>query len=141
MNYWLFQGNPKYYRIQEAIAAFETMPWLVTRYAKEMQVGDGVLVWIAGPDAGIYAIAEIIEPPQILEQISDAEYWTIPVSAKKDKPRAQLRFLRKLLGQPLRKHELKQDPILKALLVIKAPNSTNFKVSPEQWERVHQLKG
>ena len=141
MNHWLFQGNPKYYRIKEAIAAFETMPWLVTRYAKEMQVGDGVLVWIAGADAGIYAIAEIIEPPQIFEQIPDAEYWTIPVSAKKDKPRAQLRFLRKLLGQPLLKHELKQDPILKALLVIKAPNSTNFKVSPEQWERVHQLKG
>jgi predicted RNA-binding protein with PUA-like domain len=141
MNHWLFQGNPKYYRIQDAIQAFETMPWLVTRYAKEMQVGDGVLVWIAGSDAGIYAIAEIIELPQILEAIPDAEYWTIPVSAKKDKPRAQLRFLRKLLGQPLRKHELKQDPILKDLLVIKAPNSTNFKVTPEQWERVYQLKG
>lgn len=141
MNHWLFQGNPKYYRIQEAIAAFETMPWLVTRYAKEMQVGDGVLVWIAGAEAGIYAIAEIIELPQVLETIPDAEYWTIPVSAKKDKPRAQLRFLRKLLGQPLRKHELKQDPILKDLLVIKAPNSTNFKVTPEQWERVYQLKG
>jgi len=141
MNHWLFQGNPKYYRIQEAIAAFETMPWLVTRYSKEMQVGDGVLVWIAGTDAGIYAIAEVIEPPQLLEKIPDAEYWTIPVSAKKDKPRAQLRFLRKLLGQPLRKHELKQDQILKDLLVIKAPNSTNFKVTPEQWERVYQLKG
>ncbi|MFM7437083.1 MAG: EVE domain-containing protein [Snowella sp.] len=141
MNHWLFQGNPKYYRIQDAIAAFETMPWLVTRYAKEMQVGDGVLVWIAGPDAGIYAIAEIIELPQVLETIPDAEYWTIPVSSKKDKPRAQLRFLRKLLGQPLRKHELKQDLILKDLLVIKAPNSTNFKVTPEQWERVYQLKG
>jgi predicted RNA-binding protein with PUA-like domain len=141
MNHWLFQGNPKYYRIQEAIAAFETMPWLVTRYAKEMQVGDGVLVWIAGADAGIYAIAEIIEPPQLIKTIPDAEYWTIPVSAKKDKPRVQLRFLRKLLGQPLRKHELKQDSILKDLLVIKAPNSTNFKVTPEQWERVYQLKG
>lgn len=141
MNHWLFQGNPKYYRIQEAIAAFETMPWLVTRYAKEMQVGDGVLVWIAGADAGIYAIAEIIELPQLLEKIPDAEYWTIPVSAKKDKPRAQLHFLRKLLGQPLRKHELRQDQILKDLLVIKAPNSTNFKVTPEQWERVYQLKG
>ena len=79
MNHWLFQGNPKYYRIKEAIQAFETMPWLVTRYAKEMQVGDGVLVWIAGADAGIYAISEIIELPQVLETIPDAEYWTNPV--------------------------------------------------------------
>ncbi len=141
MQYWLFQGNPKYYRILDAIRALDAMPWLVTRYADKMQVGDGVLIWIAGADAGIYAIAEIIEAPKILDTIPDLEYWTTPVSAKKDKPRAQLRFLRKLLGQPLRKHELKQGRILKDLLVIKAPNSTNFKVTPEQWERIYQLKG
>ncbi|MEB3309662.1 MAG: EVE domain-containing protein [Snowella sp.] len=141
MQYWLFQGNPKYYRIVDAIRSLDSMPWLVTRYADKMQVGDGVLIWIAGPDAGIYAIAEIVETPKILDTIPDLEYWTTPVSAKKDKPRAQLRFLRKLLGQPLRKHELKQDRILKDLLVIKAPNSTNFKVTPEQWERIYQLKG
>ena len=28
------------------IRYFTQMPWLVTRYAKEMQTGDGVLVWI-----------------------------------------------------------------------------------------------
>lgn len=141
MQYWLFQGNPKYYRILDAIRSLDSMPWLVTRYADKMQIGDGVLVWIAGPDAGIYAIAEIIETPKILDSIPDLDYWTTPISAKKDKPRAQLRFLRKLLGQPLRKHELRQDRILKDLLVIKAPNSTNFRVTPEQWERIYQLKG
>ncbi|MFM7383566.1 MAG: EVE domain-containing protein, partial [Microcystaceae cyanobacterium] len=75
MAYWLFQGNPKYYRLLEAIQAMDTMPWLVTRYAKEMQTGDGVLVWMAGPDAGIYAIAEIQEPPKILSELPDRDYW------------------------------------------------------------------
>jgi len=32
------------------------MPWLVTRYTKEMSVGDGVLIWVVGKDAAIYAI-------------------------------------------------------------------------------------
>jgi predicted RNA-binding protein with PUA-like domain len=141
MAYWLFQGNPKYYRILDAIEALEEMPWLVTRYAKQIAVGDGVLVWMAGAESGIYAIAEITQPPQILTEIPDLEYWLQKKNTKADKPRVQLRFIRKLLGQPLRRHELKNDQILKHLTVIRAPNSTNFKVTSEQWERVYQLKG
>ncbi|MCU0536545.1 MAG: EVE domain-containing protein [Hydrococcus sp. Prado102] len=141
MSHWLFQGNPKYYRLLEAIAQLDEIPWLVTRYDKEIEVGDGVLVWVAGEQAGIYAIAEIIEPPQISIELWDLDYWIAIDNAKKDKPRVKLRFLRKLLGQPLRRNEIKYDPILKDLLVIRAPNSTNFKVTPQQWERVYQLKG
>ena len=73
MTYWLFQGNPKYYRFLEAIAQLDEIPWLVTRYGKEIQVGDGVLVWMAGEQAGIYAIAEIIEPPQVPIKLSDKD--------------------------------------------------------------------
>lgn len=50
MAHWLFQGNPKYYRIVDAIQDFALMPCLVTRYAKDMPIGDGVLIWIAGAD-------------------------------------------------------------------------------------------
>lgn len=141
MAYWLFQGNPKYYRIIDAIRELEQMPWLVTRYGQSIAAGDGVLVWIAGAEAGIYAIAEVIEPPKLLEKLPDEKYWITPKNAKRDKPRAMIHFRRKLLGQPLRRYELKTDQVLKDLLVIRAPNSTNFRVTPQQWERVYQLKG
>ena len=139
MAYWLFQANPKYYRITDALRDLQTMPWQVTRYGKEMAVGDGVLVWISGNEAGIYALAEITNTPQTFSELPDIKYY-IDGSRAKGKSFAQIGFLRKLLGQPLRKKELKEDRILKNLLVIRAPNSTNFKVTPEQWERVHQLK-
>jgi IS4 transposase len=64
---WLFQGNPKYYKVIEAIRDFEQLPWTVTRYVK--------------------------------------------------------------------------DPVLKDLTVIRQPNSTNFKVTKEQWQRVFELRG
>ena len=60
MAYWLFQGNPKYYRIMDGIRDFEQMLWSVTRYAKDMVSGDGVLIWVSGEQAGIYAIAIIV---------------------------------------------------------------------------------
>jgi predicted RNA-binding protein with PUA-like domain len=141
MNYWLFQANPNYYRLLDAIKELQEMPWLVTRYAKEIAVGDGVLVWMSGENAGIYAIAEVIEPPQILKEIPDLDYWIDPNKFKKNRLHVKIRFIRKLIGQPLRRFELKYDRTLQNLLVIRAPNSTNFKVTLQEWERVYQLKG
>lgn len=138
MTYWLFQGNPKYYRVIDGIRDFEQMPWLVTRYAKDIAPGDGVLVWVSGKEAGIYALAEVTEPAQVLSQLPDRKYWT-DASRAVDKAQATIRFTSKLLERPLLKTNLLQDPSLKNLLVIRAPNATNFKVTPEQWQRVREL--
>lgn len=139
MDYWLFQGNPKYYRILDAIKDLDEMPWLVSRYGKNMKIGDGVLVWMAGADAGIYAIAQITSLPQILTEIPDRQYWIDPQRIN-NKNQVMIRFQRKLIEQPLKRHELKDDSILKNLLVLRAPNSTNFKVKTEEWQRVQQLR-
>ena len=139
MAYWLFQGNPKYYRIIDGIRDFTQMPWLVTRYAKEMQPGDGVLIWISGKEAGLYAIAEIIEVPKLMQEVPDIGYW-LDKSRLGEKPFATIRFTDKLLDRPLLRSELKQDPALSTLIVIRQPNGTNFKVSPEEWRRVYELK-
>ncbi|HYX16867.1 MAG TPA: hypothetical protein VE944_21455 [Nostoc sp.] len=36
MTYSLFQGNPKYYHIIGGICSKSQMPWLATRYAKDV---------------------------------------------------------------------------------------------------------
>lgn len=140
MAYWLFQANPKYYRIIDAIRDFEQMIWLVTRYAKDIVPGDGVLVWKSGDQAGIYAIAEIIESSKIIENPTDIGYW-IDTSRIATKPCAKIRFTSKLLEKPLLKENLKQDSVLKNLIVIRQPNATNYKVTQHEWQRVHELKG
>ncbi|MBD2114932.1 MULTISPECIES: EVE domain-containing protein [Cyanophyceae] len=139
MAYWLFQGNPKYYRIIDGIRDFTQMPWLVTRYAKEMQPGDGVLIWISGKEAGLYAIADIIEVPKLMADLPDIGYW-LDKSRLGEKPFATIRFTDKLLDRPLLRSELKQDPVLSTLIVIRQPNSTNFKVTTEEWQRVYELR-
>lgn len=140
MAYWLFQNNPKYYRVTDAIRECDEMPWLVTRYQKKIAAGDGVLVWISGKQAGIYAVAQVIESAAVPTEMTDQDYW-IDTSRAQGKPHVKIKFLRRLLGQPLRRRELMYDNILRNLLVIRAPHSTNFKVTPEQWQRVYDLKG
>lgn len=139
MTYWLFQGNPKYYRIIDGIRDFEQMPWLATRYAKDMAAGDGVLIWKSGEQSGIYAIAEIIEPPKIIASPPDIGYW-IDTSRVGVKPCARIRFTSKLLEKPLLRENLKQDPVLKNLIVIRQPNATNYKITQQEWQRVHELR-
>ena len=139
MAYWLFQGNPKYYRIIDGIRDFTQMPWLVTRYAKEMQPGDGVLVWMSGKDAGVYAIAEIIEVPKPMKDLPDIGYW-VDTSPLGEKPFATIRFTDKLLDRPLLRSELMKDSVLQSLIVLRQPNSTNFKVTAVEWQRVYELR-
>lgn len=139
MAYWLFQGNPKYYQIFDAIKDLEQMPWLVTRYDNQIASGDGVIIWVSGKAAGIYAIALVVDPPKMIEKQPDIKYW-IDKSRLGKKPQALIEFTSKLLDKPLLREDLKKDPVLKDLMVIRQPNATNFKVTPEQWQRVHELR-
>jgi hypothetical protein len=138
MAYWLFQGNPKYYRVLEAIKELEAIPWLVTRYANNIAPGDGVIIWLSGSQGGIYATAEVVEPAQFLTEIPDKKYWVDSTRAL-GKQQAIIRFTNKFLESPLLKNQLQEDSVLKNLLVLRAPNSTNFKVSLEEWEQVQKL--
>jgi hypothetical protein len=46
MHAWIFQGNPDDFDIDGYLAtAPAQFPWLVTRYGKEIEVGDRVYIW------------------------------------------------------------------------------------------------
>ncbi|UBF27635.1 EVE domain-containing protein [Kovacikia minuta CCNUW1] len=140
MAYWLFQANPKYSRILDGIGELEGMHWLVTRYAKEIAVDDGVLIWVAGAHAGIYAIAQVTHATRFVDKPPDLDYWILPMRAI-GRFYAPVRFTHKLLEQPILKALLRHDPVLRGLQVIRTPHSTNFRVLPQEWDRVQVLLG
>jgi predicted RNA-binding protein with PUA-like domain len=136
MNYWLFQANPKYSQILEAIQELDKIYWLITRYDQEITRGDRVLIWIAGKQAGIYAISEVSAAPQFMDEPPDIEIWTMPMLAKA-RFYAPVTFQQKLLDAPILKSVLIHDPLLYELEVIRRPRNTNFRISDEQWHRIH----
>lgn len=131
---WLFQANPKYSQILEAIQKLDRIYWLVTRYTKEIAPGDQVLIWIAGKQAGIYALAEVEAAPQFMDEPPDINIWTMPVRAKA-RFYAPVTFQQKLLDAPLLKQVLLCDSILCGLEVIHRPRNSNFRISQDQWQR------
>jgi hypothetical protein len=138
MNYWLFQANPKYSQILEAIQNLDGIYWLVTRYDKEITPGDRVLIWIAGKQAGIYAIAEVAAVPQFMDEPPDIDIWTMPMRAKA-RFYAPVTFQQKLLDTPLLKSVLLYDRTLYEMEIIRRPRNTNFRVNKMQWHRIISL--
>jgi EVE domain len=138
MKSWIFQANPKYSQILDAIQKLDGIYWLVTRYDNEILPGDRVLIWIAGKEAGIYAIAEVAEAPRFMDEPPDIDIWTMPMLARA-RFYTPVTFQQKMLDAPLLKSVLLCDPILCEMEVIHRPHNTNFRVSDEQWHRVITL--
>jgi hypothetical protein len=138
MKFWLFQANPKYSRILESIQSLDGIYWLVTRYDKEITPGDRVLIWVAGKQAGIYAIAEVAEAPQFMDEPPDIDIWTMPIRAKA-RFYAPVTFQQKLLDAPLLKSALLYDRMLYEMEIICRPRNTNFRISEAQWHQAIAL--
>jgi hypothetical protein len=138
MSFWLFQANPKYSQILEAIQELDGIYWLVTRYDKEITPGDRVLIWIAGKQAGIYAIAEVAAKPQFMDEPPDIDIWTMSIRARA-RFYAPVTFRQKLLDTPLLKSSLLNDRMLYDMEVIRRPRNTNFRISEAEWQQVITL--
>lgn len=138
MKCWIFQANPKYSQILEAIQERDGIYWLVTRYDREIAPGDRVLIWIAGKQAGIYAIAEVAAAPQFMDEPPDIDIWTMPIRARA-RFYTPVTFQEKLLDAPLLKSVLLYDRILYEMEVIRRPRNTNFRISEAQWSQIISL--
>ncbi|MBN2005719.1 MAG: EVE domain-containing protein [Anaerolineae bacterium] len=136
---WLFQANPKYFDLLTELSKAqpgETWDWTVTAHRDEMQAGDIVVLWQSGRQGGICGIAELINQPY--------ERTTTPNEAElQQKPyrRADwwvdLRILRDL-NPPISRAEVKADPVLQNLGVLKFSQGTNYPVLPEEWQIIRQ---
>jgi hypothetical protein len=60
---WLFQAVPKRYNLEEELHAGRTETWLVTRFAREIEKGDLVFLWMAGsPEVrGLYGWGRVVD--------------------------------------------------------------------------------
>jgi AAA domain (dynein-related subfamily)/EVE domain len=134
-NFWLFQGNPSIWPLDEALGrvrAGDTDTWLANQSRRAMKAGDQVVIWKAGTDAGAYALSELTgepyERPRSAWNASDKDTeWAVP-----------MRWLH-ILSKPLLRVDLAEHPVLKTLGVLRFANATNFSVTPEQWEALMVL--
>lgn len=132
-NSWLFQGNPKYYRIRPALHHFRAnstpTTWLVKTHKKEISAGDEVFFWEAGPKAGLVGWGEVqTEPARI--PLEEEESKFVVLKAKFDG--LQLRVRIKVEGECYRSRgELRSIEALRTWTPVRrGVEGTNFRIPP-----------
>ncbi len=135
--YWVFQGNPKYYRVVDALNDGVLNDWLVTRYKSEIKAGDKVILWLTGDNPGIYALATITSSVKVSQDDeSDLEYY-LEQPDKKEKSYVEISIDFNLSGEPIFKKEILSIPELKDLN--QGRQGTNFTATELQYKTLLNL--
>src|SRR5690606_13608013 len=96
--------------------------WSVSRYLDQIGEGDRVVFWLAGEQSGVYAIGEVLGPPesgQVNADHVDGEAphrweWFVPIALDLD-----------LFDEPIPRSELRTDPRFADQPIIRAPWAAN----------------
>ncbi len=151
MNVWIFQGNPKYYRItdylRDRFITSKKILWSIKQYKKDIKPGDKVYIWRAKGNSkqtsGIIALGEMLSKPAVMEE--DGKEYILGETRKIEETGMRVKI--KLIEIRLTEEEgmisrsfLKEDPILKnELLILRRPNNTNYKLTPQVSQYLEKL--
>jgi hypothetical protein len=129
---WVFQANPELFAVDDALRSLSNIHWLVQRYQDEISAGDRAYIWRSGPAAGILGEVEILEPPKLAPEPDDERRFNVQASKfAGEQLRVQCRVIR-VLESPLARNVISETPGLSELMILRAPQGTNFPVSAKE---------
>jgi hypothetical protein len=148
MNNWIFQANPNHFDLLGFLSSSPTPKsarWKVTRFAKDMRVGDTVYLWIAagskrGP-RGIVGLAKITSQPKAQKDDRlGRRFWTHPNEGTSIAIRVQIAIeSASLAGPPLTHETLKKAKVCRRLGILSQSQGTNFRVTQHQADELNRL--
>jgi 5-methylcytosine-specific restriction endonuclease McrA len=145
MSTWIFQGNPKVFDLRGYLDACSgVFTWSVAKYADQIAVGDSVYIWQSQGDdpssAGAIAEGTVVEAPKLqLDDVVSAKFWQGPfTNVEEMRVRVRLNRLAKS-KEVLKRNWMKDDSVLRDLLIMKQPAGTTFPVTTAQSRRLGQL--
>jgi hypothetical protein len=123
---WLFQANPKHWDLEHKLQTVSPVTRTTgrsPRYREEMSPGDTVVLWQGGPNAGVYAVGELVGEPFERE----LPPWRPPKNDGSETEWAISFRYERILRSPITKERLLENRELRGLQVLRAPQGTNFK--------------
>jgi MoxR-like ATPase len=136
---WIFQANPDIYDLSGALDELSEINWTVRQHADDIHAGDKVFLWESGPNAGVLAKAEVLtEPATLSEDEREKKFYVDEEKFEETSPRVRLR-IELVFPDRIRRETLQGHPVLSSLSILRAPQGTNFPVTPEQAMALEEL--
>jgi predicted RNA-binding protein with PUA-like domain len=134
MNYWLTKSEPGCYSIDD-FARDKTTNWDGVRnyqarnFLMQMKVGDLVLIYHSVKERSVVGIAEVI-----------SEYFPDPQDSTGVFVAVKMKF-REKLKHPVSLDQLKHEPLMQDMLLLKQSRLSVMPVNKAQWDRILKLGG
>jgi len=139
---WIFQGNPNRYDVLNSLSDKEIgnrIHWLVNQHRKKIKKGHIGLIWMSGPEAGIFAVTRIESDPALMTEFeAERKYW-FDSSEKTEAIRVEMSVLKRMINKPLFKKDLKDINGLMDLSILRQYQGTNFPVNNSEWRIISEL--
>lgn len=144
MTSWIFQGNPKKFRIDEYLRNRQLITWEIrqTHFKDEISIGDEVFIWRSDGNkpgsGGIVAKGEILSRPTEIKDDAPKLWDKPPENLIKLRVIIKLEDVRLGKGM-LKRSGLKEDPTASNMRILKIPRETNYKLEPLHSRYIKQL--
>ena len=133
-NYWIFQGNPNVFDFETAIRNNILEDWTVTAHKDKIKIGDKVILWITGKNAGCYALAEVTKETQTINNSKDSHLWK---SEDKGTLKAGIKITHSLIDKPILWSTIKGIEGLENLKV--GNQGTNFSATKQEYRIIENF--
>jgi len=137
--FWIFQGNPKYYEVIDAVNELDTITWAVNQYQKQIKEGDKAYIWLSGPGGGIVAVGTILCDPKIAKPDFKDPYNRSEILNKEPYLAVDIQLHTKLIDSIVDRTLLLSDERTKRMEILTYPGATNFCVTKEEDEVIESI--
>ncbi|MDO6818908.1 EVE domain-containing protein [Zobellia sp. 1_MG-2023] len=136
-NYWIFQGSPEIYDISAALNAGHVKSWKVGAHKHKIAVGDKIILWQTGSNAGCYALGEVISGvSQFAEEDVELQYYVsnqVPV----DDFRVNIKIEHSIAKNPVLYKDIKENSVFEDF---KAGNrGTTFSATEKEYLEIKSM--
>jgi 5-methylcytosine-specific restriction enzyme A len=142
-NSWIFQGNPKRFKIDEYLKNNRYVWWSVNQehFLEDISLGDTVYIWRADGGkrgtGGIVAKGKVTGAPET--NVVSSEYW-MNVTETESHYSVPIEIEDHLVDREIiRRAELLDNPELEDLLILRMANNTNYLLNIYHAEKLEEL--
>lgn len=109
INYWVFQGNPKIYNVQESLKANDLTTWLVNAHKEKIKKGDKFILWVSGNKSGCYALGTVMSDVGLYKEGENEHKYYFSVSENEEKDRVLVEIDYNFCESPILWEDIKED--------------------------------
>jgi 5-methylcytosine-specific restriction protein B len=113
INYWVFQGNPKIYNVQESLKNNDLKTWLVNTHKEKIKVGDKFILWLSGNKSGCYALGTVASEVGLQNEGDNEFKYYITTQEKHERDRVLVEIDQNFCENPIFWEDIKNDDTFK----------------------------